>query len=253
MPCNDHSLVRGPMPTPRGRQGLRPNLPYIMHNRWYIIYVRNGTTCALLPRYAAHPFTHVVGKTEGDRALVQQCSLASVRAGVREQLLVDAVGAPGVGGDLRGKLLDRCVQLPVGHDSVDQAYLCSRSCADPPTREHQFLRGRPAHALGQPHRHLPDGYESPLAVSVAEACRLTGDQQIASKRQLESAGVAVAVDASDRRLRQLLKSVHRLRFEVLARCLLTLGDGAEIVASAEGTASAGEHDTPHLLVNGDCE
>ena len=142
--------------------------------------------------------------------------------------------------------------MVIGHAPVDQSDLGGRPSVDPSRREHQLLRRRPTDALGEPDRHAPDGHQAPLAVRVAQAGRLVGDQQIAGEGEFEPTGVAVAVDPSDRGHREPLERIDRLGLEVRRRRLLLGRDRIEVVTRAERAARPGQHDAAHRRVAADC-
>ena len=83
------------------------------------------------------------------------------------------------------------------------------------------------------------------------ARRLARHEDVATQREFEAAGVAVAVDAGDRRGRQRLEGVDGLGLEVAARCGIVVGDRLQVVAGAERSPCAAEHDAAHAVVIGE--
>jgi len=77
---------------------------------------------------------------------------------------------------------------------------------------------------------------------IGEFCRLRRDDQIAGQRELERAGIAMAMHRRDNRLRQVGEALDSLGLEVGVRRTLTFRDVGEIVARGKTFSRAAHND-----------
>jgi hypothetical protein len=84
-------------------------------------------------------------------------------------------------------------------------------------------------------------------MGVGETGPLGGEDDVARQRQLQRAGVAMAVDGADHRLRQVGQPLDHLGLEEGLRQLLAGGYVGEVVARREAAAGAAHDHQAHRL------